>query len=79
MKEEYEQGNRKKCRPVRTCTSCGKKKEKDRLLRYVWRDSGIVADQHQVLPGRGVYCCTNEKCVELLYKRKKKWKRLFRL
>ena len=79
MKEEYEQGNRKKCRPVRTCTSCGKKKEKDRLLRYVWRDSGIVADQHQVLPGRGVYCCTNEECVELLYKQKKKWKRLFRL
>jgi predicted RNA-binding protein YlxR (DUF448 family) len=66
-------------RPVRTCTSCGKRKEKDRLFRYVWRAGSIVADRKQVLPGRGAYCCMDKGCVDLLQKRKKKWKRLFRL
>ena len=49
------------------------------LKRYVWRDEKVQEDPGQNLPGRGAYCCDNERCVGLLLGKSKKWKRLFRL
>lgn len=66
-------------KPERTCSSCGEKKQKYDLQRYVWDGEGVVEDLNQRLPGRGAYCCQNEHCLQLFLGKKKKWKRLFRL
>ncbi|MFT5698355.1 MAG: putative RNA-binding protein YlxR (DUF448 family) [Desulforhopalus sp.] len=63
----------------RTCCSCRLKKPKYELKRFVWQYEKVQEDSCQSLPGRGVYCCDNERCVELLLGKTKKWKRLFRL
>ena len=64
---------------LRTCCSCRLKKPKYELKRYVWRGERVQEDPSQALPGRGAYCCDNERCIELLLGQTKKWKRLFRL
>jgi len=63
----------------RTCCSCGQKKPKLSLQRFVWKDGRILSDPEQILPGRGAYCCQDEQCSRRLLDGKKKWKRLFRL
>jgi len=65
--------------PQRICSSCGCKKPKLSLQRFVWKNGQVVSDPGQILPGRGAYCCENEQCRRLLLGGKKKWKRLFRL
>ncbi len=65
--------------PTRTCSSCGTKKPKDLLYRFVWLNEMVEPDPRQIKPGRGAYCCKDEPCFRLLLDRKKKWKRLFRL
>ncbi|MCP3889638.1 MAG: YlxR family protein [Desulfobulbaceae bacterium] len=65
--------------PIRTCCVCRSKMPKYDLQRFVWKDEGVVADPDFILPGRGAYCCTKEKCLQLFLAKKKKWKRLFRL
>jgi len=52
---------------------------KDQLNRFVWFDDTVQVDTEQRLEGRGAYCCKNEQCVEMFFKQKKKWRRLFRL
>lgn len=64
---------------VRTCVSCGEKKEKKTLRRFVWRDDKPLWDQEAVMIGRGVYCCDTETCFDRLFTRQQKWKRFFRL
>ncbi|WP_459945482.1 DUF448 domain-containing protein [Desulfocastanea catecholica] len=64
---------------LRTCCSCGKKKTKQSLQRYVWKNEKVEPDPRQILLGRGVYCCKDGQCIELFFDKKKKWKRLFRL
>ena len=64
---------------IRTCSSCGTKKPKDSLNRFVWLNEKVEPDPRQIQPGRGAYCCKDELCFRLLLDRKKKWKRLFRL
>jgi len=49
--------------PVRTCVSCGVKKPKSELLRFV-AEGEICADERQVRQGRGAYVCNNEECRE---------------
>jgi len=65
--------------PIRSCCACGKKSQKEQLLRFVWKNETVELDRLQTMSGRGAYCCANEKCARLFCKQKKKWKRLFRL
>ncbi|MGW8195512.1 MAG: YlxR family protein [Desulforhopalus sp.] len=65
--------------PQRTCCICKTKRAKRELHRFVWKHDAVEADPEQLLQGRGAYCCDNEKCLQLFQRKKKKWKRLFRL
>ncbi|MCB2215311.1 DUF448 domain-containing protein [Desulfofustis glycolicus] len=65
-------------RPIRTCVSCRRKAGKGELLRHCWRGDGPVADERQVAPGRGVYTCSNETCMNRFYADSRRWQRLFR-
>jgi len=49
--------------PIRTCVSCGVKKPKEELLRFVMEDD-LCEDNRQVRHGRGAYVCRDEKCRE---------------
>ena len=64
---------------MRTCIACGIKRVKQELERFVWRDEMPFYDPEKSFPGRGAYCCANEKCRQTFFKEKKKWKRVFRL
>ncbi|MBQ4133094.1 MAG: YlxR family protein [Desulfovibrionaceae bacterium] len=54
--------------PVRSCTVCRLRFPKRLLLRFVQtRASGVmryVSDEKQILPGRGVYLCSSDACLE---------------
>lgn len=55
--------------PIRTCISCGTKKDKKALVRLVLDSSGLLIrdDQGKEL-GRGVYVCSEKSCWERLKK-----------
>lgn len=55
--------------PVRTCVSCGAKKNKYELVRFVM-DENISEDERQIRHGRGAYVCSNDKCRETGLKNK---------
>ncbi|MBU1564669.1 MAG: DUF448 domain-containing protein [Proteobacteria bacterium] len=63
----------------RTCISCGMKRPKQELCRFVWRDEMPMQDFQQSESGRGAYCCEGERCHQAFFKERKKWKRVFRL
>ena len=51
-------------RPVRTGLGCGEKRPQQELLRFVaGREGCILLDEKGSLPGRGAYCCPDEKCL----------------
>ena len=51
-------------RPVRTCLGCGGKRPQQELLRFVaGREGHILLDKKGRLPGRGAYCCPDQKCL----------------
>jgi predicted RNA-binding protein YlxR (DUF448 family) len=49
--------------PVRTCVSCGTKKPKAELIRFVMHE-GICRDEKQIKHGRGAYVCINDECAK---------------
>jgi len=50
--------------PLRTCTGCGQKKEKNQMVRVVADPSGrLVADLKGSLPSRGAYVCPDYRCI----------------
>lgn len=52
-------------RSLRTCVSCGRKAERDDLLRVVSSPEGrITLDWSRKLPGRGVHVCPTRRCIE---------------
>lgn len=51
--------------PVRTCVSCGAKREKRDLIRLVLDPCGVVI-QDNFGKGRGAYICRNEDCMSVL-------------
>ena len=54
-----------KRKPVRTCIGCGRKKEKENLIRIVLCPDGIVRpDERGHLDGRGAYLCRESACLE---------------
>ena len=65
--------------PIRTCKGCGRKTEKNELIRWVWREGILQEDSDGGMPGRGVYSCGNEQCRNRLAKKKKMLKQAFRL
>ena len=53
--------------PVRTCVSCGARRQKAHLLRLVLDAGGyLVKDDLGTGPGRGAYVCKNRSCAEKL-------------
>ncbi|ABM29448.1 hypothetical protein DDE01_21090 [Desulfovibrio desulfuricans] len=56
--------------PIRMCVICRRRFAKHELLRYVCPAEGAapVADERQVLPGRGWYVCGDPACRERLRK-----------
>ena len=49
--------------PLRTCVACGKKTEKEALVRLVARPDGAVeVDPSGKAPGRGAYVCRDGGC-----------------
>ncbi|NTV31689.1 MAG: YlxR family protein [Deltaproteobacteria bacterium] len=58
--------------PVRTCVSCGAKRSKKEMLRFVLsRDRGLLRDDSGHELGRGAYACRVPSCVEALMNRKR--------
>ena len=50
--------------PLRTCTGCGKKKEKAQMVRVVADPSGrLIADLKGTMPARGAYVCPDYGCI----------------
>ena len=57
-------GPNRKHEPVRTCLGCGEKRQQKELWRFVSDRKGhVVIDKKGRLPGRGAYCCPEEKCL----------------
>ena len=68
-----------KSRPVRTCLGCGKKRQQQELLRFVaGREGRILLDEKGRLPGRGAYCCPDEKCLAGFMKKRGRLARALR-
>ncbi len=65
--------------PIRSCVCCGKKSAKALLVRFVWRGTAPQRDERQRATGRGAYCCSDGRCVEMFFKQSKRWKKAFRL
>jgi len=50
--------------PVRTCTGCGKRRDKTGLVRIVCSPSGmLVPDLKGTFPSRGAYVCPEGSCI----------------
>lgn len=55
--------------PQRKCAGCFKSYDKNSLFRVVKAPDGTVLyDEKGNLDGRGVYVCTNKKCIEKVHK-----------
>jgi predicted RNA-binding protein YlxR (DUF448 family) len=64
--------------PLRTCISCGKKRNKKALIRLALDQHGqLVRDDLGKKQGRGAYICKSVSCLENLSKHKY-LKRVFR-
>jgi predicted RNA-binding protein YlxR (DUF448 family) len=64
--------------PLRTCISCGEKRNKKELIRLVLdRHDRVIRDDLGRGQGRGAYICKRDSCLEKLSKHKK-LKRVFR-
>jgi predicted RNA-binding protein YlxR (DUF448 family) len=58
--------------PIRTCISCGEKKNKNQLIRLTLNDEGkLVRDFSGRMPGRGAYICELPICMEKLFKNRR--------
>jgi len=58
--------------PIRTCISCGTKRNKYELIRLVMDAQGrVVRDDRSKFPGRGAYLCPRDSCWEGLKKNKR--------
>lgn len=57
--------------PERTCRGCGRKGPRSSLRRFVVIEGRLVDDLLGVLPGKGIYCCSEGICRDRLAKSKK--------
>lgn len=56
--------------PMRRCIACMKSKNKDELMRFVFRNDKPYFDVNKKMDGRGFYICKDQKCVDITKKRK---------
>ena len=63
--------------PLRTCRGCGARRPKGDLVRMVMGPDGLTPDA--TAPGRGVYCCPDDRCRQRLLKNKKVLNKALRL
>lgn len=57
--------------PIRTCIGCRGKFPQRHLIRFACQAGRTVQpDRHKNLPGRGVYTCRSETCIENAFFRK---------
>jgi predicted RNA-binding protein YlxR (DUF448 family) len=62
-------GKDKRHIPIRTCVSCGAKRNKKELIRLVLDAQGVVIrDDSGKNEGRGAYVCKSKSCWEKLRK-----------
>ena len=58
--------------PIRTCISCGVKKNKKQLIRLALDDNGkLVRDSSGSMLGRGAYICELPVCMKRLFKNRR--------
>lgn len=58
--------------PVRTCVSCGAKRSKKEMLRFVLgQDKQLIRDDSGHRAGRGAYACKVSSCLETLMNRRR--------
>ncbi|MBE7039916.1 MAG: YlxR family protein [Ruminococcaceae bacterium] len=57
--------------PVRECIVCGKKFEKNDLVRIASKDNKIFVDPSHKSGGRGAYICKNPDCSDILLKKRR--------
>lgn len=58
--------------PVRTCVSCGAKRSKKEMLRFILsQDKRLHRDDSGHVAGRGAYACRESSCIEALVNRKR--------
>ena len=64
--------------PIRTCISCGEKRNKKDLIRLALNRQGqLIRDDLRKMHGRGAYVCEKKSCLQQLSKHKK-LSRIFR-
>jgi predicted RNA-binding protein YlxR (DUF448 family) len=65
--------------PVRTCVSCGAKRSKKEMIRFVLgQDKRLVRDDSGRRAGRGAYACRVSSCIERLMNRRR-FEKVFRI
>lgn len=52
------------------CIVCKQSKEKNKLIRVVDTDTGVMLDFTGKVPGRGAYICDNMDCIDKCQKAK---------
>jgi len=58
--------------PLRTCISCGQKRNKKELIRLALdANSQVVRDDLGKKQGRGAYICKSDSCLKKLFKHKR--------
>ena len=56
--------------PLRMCTGCRQRRKKEEMVRLVLRPEGVmVLDGRKILPGRGVYLCSDLACLRVARKK----------
>ena len=61
-----------KNKPQRTCMGCFQKKDKNELIRIVKnKQDEVFIDKTGKAEGRGIYLCSDVKCLEKVIKNKK--------
>lgn len=55
-----------KAAPIRTCVACRQRRPQAELLRLAQGPQGWQADPRRRLPGRGVYVCPRQACLDTL-------------
>lgn len=55
-----------KATPIRTCVACRQRRPQAELLRLAQGPRGWQADPSRRLPGRGVYVCPRQTCLDTL-------------
>lgn len=51
-------------KPIRMCTVCKKRDEKENLFRIVSDNNNAICDKDYKINSRAMYICKNKKCID---------------